>query len=457
MRQCPFANPNFANRPAIRSATETFSYSQINQKISQAAQAFISRGLKSGSRIGLLANNSVSAAVIFFAAQRVGLSVVPLNLRLRPEDWARQLQSCGVKLAIVEEKFPALAGIEVLPEAEFFEGPAYSGVDLDPSREGVVVFTSGSNGAPKGAALSIAALYASAEASNERSGFSATDSWLASIPFYHVGGLGILYRAALVGGSIALAEEISSLAIERALASLTPTFVSLVPESLDRLLSEDRAAIPNSVRMIVLGGSAASLDLRNKIKARRLSVLFSYGMTETASHIALSSPRQVGSGSGQLLKGVQLKASAEGMLIRGPMLFSGYVKETGVEPRAEWFNTRDLGELDAAGEVVVHGRADRMFISGGENIYPEEIENAATGIPGVRAAAVIAIPSVRWGMRPVLFVEGERRPDEVTAALGRILAKIKVPDRVIVIPQIPKTGIGKVDYRKLAELGIGQQ
>jgi O-succinylbenzoic acid--CoA ligase len=285
-----------------------------------------------------------------------------------------------------------------------------------------VVFTSGSTGGPKAALHSLGNHYYSALGSNENIPLGPGDRWLAPLPFYHVGGLGVLFRCLLSGATIALpgAGEPIGEAVDR----LGATHASLVATQLRRLLRED--SVPGTLRAVLLGGGAMPESLLDDAVEAGLPVHTSYGMTETSSQVTTTpsgASRETLRTSGRALPHRELRISDSGeILVRGRTLFLGYLDGDGLRDptdEAGWFHTGDLGHLDGAGYLTVRGRLDNMFVSGGENVQPEEIEAALKRLPGVEESVVVPVPDTEFGHRPVAFVRvgGETRVEEISRRL----------------------------------------
>jgi O-succinylbenzoic acid--CoA ligase len=230
--------------------------------------------------------------------------------------------------------------------------------------------------------------------------------------------------------------------------------------------------MPETVKVILLGGAQAPKKMVEEIRQFRLPVLTTYGMTESASQITSMSPNDPADKiltSGRPLQYVKLRiVDSEGkdlppyvegdIIVKGETLFKGYLNRDvrGEWYDDQWFATRDKGYLDSDGYLIVTGRADDMFISGGENIYPGEIEVEAASYPYIRDCAVIAVDDREWGKRPVLFVEPAETSgfdkQDMAAYLKMTLPKIKIPDKIISLNRLPRAAIGKIDYAALREL-----
>ncbi|MDX1531445.1 MAG: o-succinylbenzoate--CoA ligase, partial [Rhodothermales bacterium] len=324
---------------------------------------------------------------------------------------------------------PAALLADAPAEAASSEGP------FDAAQPATLVFTSGSTSAPKAALHTAGNHVFSARGSNANLPLGPGDRWLLSLPLYHVGGLAIGFRCFEAGAAVVL--PLPGRSVGETITAYAVTHGSLVPTQLRRLLDEDRA-LP-SLRGLLLGGAAAPAGLVEAAHARGLPVHTTYGSTEMASQVTTTPPGADLAAlrtSGRLRPHRELRIAADGeILVRGATLFAGYVEGEGVRrplDGAGWFHTGDLGRLDGEGFLHVLGRKDNLFVSGGENVQPEEVERALTGIDGVAQAVVVPVADAEWGARPVAFVRPAKgaalEPARLRAALAEHLPRFKIPD-----------------------------
>jgi O-succinylbenzoic acid--CoA ligase len=266
--------------------------------------------------------------------------------------------------------------------------------------------------------------------------------WLAVLPFYHAGGLSLLFRCFLFGGTVVLPEPDDKLGIQA--LSRQVDYVSLVPTQFRRLLDIAPCRQFPRPKAVLLGGAVTPRSLVREGTEAGFRLALTYGSTEMASQICTSppslAPDQLKT-SGQVLPGRELTIDPAGeIFVRGDTLFDGYVTEEGLDrpfSKSGWFATGDLGYLDTAGNLVLTGRRDTMFISGGENLYPEEIEQQMLRLDGIEQALVVPVPDEQYGKRPVAFVQASPKAGsarEWTAALRRTLPGFKIPDHFLSWP-----------------------
>ncbi len=341
--------------------------------------------------------------------------------------------------AFVEELQRAwAAGDAVLPLDPRLPGPARAAVIAaarpdEPVQDGdaLVVATSGTAGEPKLAVLTHDAVAASARATSQRLAVDpVTDRWLACLPLAHVGGLSVVTRALLTGTPCTVHDRFDATAVEAA-ATAGCTLTSLVPVTLGRVDA-------HRFRTILLGGQVPPAE-------RASNVIATYGMTETGSGVVYD---------GEPLDGVALRMDTDGQIhVRAPMLLRAYRDGTDPKDADGWFPTGDVGTLDA-GRLVVHGRASDLIITGGENVWPEEVERALSTHPAVTDVAVIGRPDPEWGQRVVAVVvptDAAAPPslDALRAHAKRTVPAYAAPSALELTAAVPRTPSGKVLRRLL--------
>lgn len=443
---CPVSDAAAISRheTAIVSGDHVMLYFDLDEMAARVARNLRLAGCAPGTRVGLFLETSWQSVAILFGCLRAGVVACPLNTRLPREAVLDQLRQISTRRLVARtraESAPALAEIQIIAPDELLiyrepdddEAPHWL-LRLD--APATILFTSGSSGRPKAVELTVANHYYSARGSNQNLRLASRDCWLLTLPLYHVGGLGILFRCALAGAAIAIPEPDESIA--RAQERYGATHLSVVPTQLYRLANAE--SMPDSfsrVKAILLGGSPVPPALMVEALRRKWPVYPSYGLTEMGSQVctmAPSSPPAKRMTSGRVLAHRELRIAADGeILVRGQTLFNGYVSGSSLDPSRDgqgWFPTGDLGELDAEGYLTVKGRKDNLFISGGENIQPEEIEQWLGSMPEVSDVIVAPLPDREFGARPVAFIRwnGDAVPDaELRTRLERVLPRYKIP------------------------------
>jgi O-succinylbenzoic acid--CoA ligase len=306
-----------------------------------------------------------------------------------------------------------------------------------------ILFTSGTTGAPKAARLARDNLEASAKAALEVLQIDESSRYLCAMPLFHTGGLGIALRCRRAGATMILHERFEAHAVARELRE-GATHVSLVANTLARVLDAGETFPP---AIALVGGGPVPQGLLERARRAGLRVLQTYGLTETASMATCERLEDAdGTTAGPPIPGMQVRVIKGEIEVRGPQVMRGYL---GAEPVNGWFATGDLGELDPRGRLVVHARRTDLIVSGGENVYPAEVEAALLSHPLVREAAVLPAPDERWGQVGIAYVSTTAAESELRAFLNGRLARFKVPARFVVVPELPRTAAGKVDRARL--------
>ncbi len=327
-----------------------------------------------------------------------------------------------------------------------------------PDAATVLLSTSGTTGRPRGAVLTRAALLASARASCANLGWQPDDCWLLAMPMARIGGLSILTRCLAARRPVALAPGFDATQAPQLIESCRATLVSLVPTML-ALLFKHRPdwRPPAFLRAVLVGGAAASPQLLEEAARRRVPVVITYGCTETCSQVvATPYDRRYESaqcGAGRPLPGAEVRVVNHRIEVRGPMRIAGYLGGLPLASEA-WFDTGDLGDFDADGFLHLHGRRADLIVSGGENVYPAEVERVLESCPGVRAAAVFGLDDPTWGQVVAGVLVAPQPPNDelLLDYLEARLASHKRPRRIGFVARLPLTAAGKLDRSALSAL-----
>jgi fatty-acyl-CoA synthase len=485
------------DKPAIHFDDETLSYAAFSTRIAQTARALRSEfGINKGDRVAVLSQNRPDYLVLLYACARLGAVLVPMNWRLAVAEQMYILSDATPKALMLEQAFapvlPALAerllgtrvvGLDFTPERgmtfDVLLASDHSndlGGNADLSCPLLIVYTSGTTGRPKGAVLRQDALLWNGVMSQHMHGLTSDDHVLTVLPLFHVGGLNIQTTPALHhGATVTLHARFSPDATLRAIARDRPTLTVLVPATIQAVTDHPAwaAADLSSLRAVATGSTIVPPLLIDRMTKRGVPVLQVYGSTETCpiaiyTRLGGDLSREGSTGLPGLCceaaivdaGGNEVAAGTPGeIVVRGPNVFTEYwgnPDATRLALQDGWFRTGDIGERDADGYVRVLERKNNLIISGGENVYPAEVERVLMEHPDVVACGVIGRPDPHWDEVPVAFVvkrEGASlNADDLRVHLQAQLARFKVPREIVFVDDLPRTALGKVQHHLLRQI-----
>jgi fatty-acyl-CoA synthase len=489
---------------ALHFAGQAINYQQLWQRVLVATQTLAAHGVLSGQRVAYLGLNDPAMLVLLIALQRLGAICLPLNYRLAPAELTAILQHADASLLVADSAHADIAAT-LLPglhtvSAALFSGDANSTnvvpavapnttPDTSPSAApnlapyttppetppattpALLVYTSGTTGLPKGALHTQAALVANCVISAHAHGLTASDHVLTALPLFHVGGLCIQTLPALfAGATVTLHARFDAAAWLAAVQRQRPSLSLMVPATLRAVLDHPQFGSTNvsSLRMLSAGSSTIPLALITPFHTRGVPVCQIYGATETgpvsiylqAQHALqhTGSAGLAGLGIAVRLVDEQGNGAAVGAVgelwVQGPNVMQQYWRDAD-NPAFQngWFHTGDLAHQDAQGFYTVVGRSKDMIISGGENIYPAELENLLANCPHIADCAVVGQSDARWGEVAVAVIV--RQPhatlteQDVMQLFNGQLARFKHPRRIVFTHSLPKTATGKVQKPQL--------
>jgi len=498
-----------------------FTYGEFAARVDRLANAFTELGLTPGDRVALLAPNTHPFLETVFAANRAGMVVVPLNHRLLPADYRFILRDCEARAAVVDrayaERIESIRGEVPLREAIACgpgEGPGgwrdYESVlagassappdRADPGEDddASINYTSGTTGNPKGVVHTHRILHWHALVLIHHLRIREDDTYLWTLPMFHVNGWGHVYAITGVGGTHVCLREFDSGRVFERIARYGVTYLCGAPTVLKRLLAhagehgvEGGATVPERPLRVATAGSApATSTIRAVEEELGWELIHLYGLTETGPLITTSdSMRRIREGDGRAVKarqGAQVLCTdvrvvdEEGndvprddrtmgeVVVRGNQVMDRYLDRP--EETAEafgrrlpgYFHSGDLATVDEHGMIAVKDRSKDLIISGGENISSIEVEDALEAHPGIQKVAVVGIPSEEWGETPLAVVVRARggeelTPEDVIRFARSRLAGFKCPTAVDFVDDLPETATGKVQKHELRERYWGER
>lgn len=494
-----------ADADAVICQGRTVSYGELDERASRVANGLLHLAVQPGTRVAYLGKNSIVFFELLLGAAKARWALVPLNWRLAPPEIAFVLNDVAPSLLVVEPEFmPVIAGIDGLPRVLVIDcGDAAADFGLwrddqsaaDPMIAGtpgdvaVVMYTSGTTGLPKGVQLSVGNLMAHLHFidSGAFGSWDEGDVQLICLPVFHIGGIDSGLWSFYTGGTVLLLRDAAMPTLLAAFRDHPVSVAGFVPTIMNSFLDQPETAGLDfsTMKLVSYGGSPISEELMERARATfgcRFQQLF--GMTEATGGVAilsdedhLSADRSLLKSCGKPLPNIELQiVDAEGrqqprgtageIVVRGPVVTLGYwqrAEQTAEALRDGWYHTGDVGTIDANGYLFIHDRIKDMIVTGGENVYPTEVENVLMLHEGVKEVAVIGIPDARWGEAvKALVVPAERQVvDEASLmAFARTrLAGFKCPKSIDFVRSLPRNASGKILRREVRKpyWGEGRQ
>ncbi|MGO2262274.1 o-succinylbenzoate--CoA ligase [Halomonas sp.] len=444
---------------ALHSGSVTLTYRMLDRRIAALARQLAQKGVQPGDKLMAPAKGALASLLLAWACLRVGVVFCPLNPAFpgtHQHALAQRLQASRICYTEGEQGDAQVTSSAPAPITLDFseELMTEQAVQLNADQRCNTIFTSGSSGMPKAVLHRLGNHLASARGSATLIPVDQQSGWLLSLPLFHIGGYAIPFRVFLAGGRVILDDGDAPLAAR--LEQQPITHLSLVPTQLWRLLQAGFDPARTQLRELLLGGAAIPAPLVAHMTSLGLAPKVSYGLSEMASQVCTGAPSAPGV-VGKPLPGRDVRIINNEIQVRGDTLFSGYLNNGALDPTLNdegWFATRDKGYFNSAGELVVEGRLDNGFISGGENIQPESIEQRLVDHPSVAQALVVAVPHPEWGERPVAFIDWQAQSGE-DQALARwvreALPGFMVPDAWLAWPSVKGLKPSRTHFAKLAQ------
>lgn len=476
----------------------TLTYAEAGVEVNRMANALLSAGLKAGDRFAYLSKNSIDQVIAYLAASKTGIVPVPLNYRLVPSEWSYIINDAGAKLLIAQKAY--VAGIDTIRGELITVGGCYvldgtangwkdyrtwvdgqsseePDADIDDEHVLYQMYTSGTTGYPKGALLTHRCVITNAFQSNiaMEKRVEPGDRFLVIMPLFHAGATSFVFAAAMGGATMEIHTDfdadkmVDALASNITVANLVPAMIQACLVSVADVAERDYS----NLKAIIYGASAIAEDtLRKALSVFKCDVYQGFGQTESSAVLTFMGPEEhrralherpeLLRSAGRAVAATELRiADAEGntlpagevgeILAKGPQVMQGYwnMPEESSETIVDgWLHTGDVGLLDEEGYLYIKDRVKDMVISGGENIYPREIENVLMDHPFIEDVAVIGVPDEKFGeavMAIVVLANGAQLGvDELIDYSRSRLAGYKIPRRVEFVCELPRNPSGKV-------------
>jgi len=479
------------NRNALVDGERRLSYRQLNRRVNQLAGYLQERGLRRGDRLAILAYNCLEFVEVIFATAKLGLILVPLNWRLAAKELYFILSDSGTDTLFFDAEFTKTVeaiekeGLNIkrkviigerIGEAKAYEEVLVQGSDEEPKTAEevtldtphIIMYTAGTTGLPKGAVLTQGCSFWNAVNLELDMGLNSLDRDLLVLPMFHIGGIGLFTLPIIhVGGTVVIQRSFDAANTLRLLRDERVTLVFAVPAIFLFLIQHPAFSSEafKNVRLVMSGGAPLPVSLVRQYHEAGIVLQQGFGMSEASPSIS-TLPKDLAlkkAGSiGRALFHVEARVVDEDMkdvplneigelVIRGPNVMKEYWKRTEATREAfagGWFHSGDLARMDEDGDIYIVDRKKDMFISGGENVYPAEVENAIFELPQVAETAVIGVRYEKWGEvgRAIVALKPGTvlTEAEILEFLKGRLAKYKVPRGVVFIDQLPRNAAGKV-------------
>ncbi|GAC1619743.1 MAG: fatty acid--CoA ligase [Nevskia sp.] len=490
------------DKPALIDATLTRTFAQLDAISSRIGSRIVAAGIAPGGHLGFFGKNSSRYFELLFGANKAGCALAPFNWRLSVPELVAVIEDCQCRIVFVDREFADTANTVRAQCAQPFEILLFDSTSAEPAPleawlqacdgrdpqqlihprdTAVLIYTSGTTGKPKGVQLTHGGLgyMRLCEHLEPALQWQADDVMLTIMPVFHLVGTGLSVQALYNGSTVSLLPMLEPAKVLKLIERDRPTICALVPTAIQMLLDHADAATTDfsSLRLVMYAGSPISSTLLARaLREMKCQFMQFYGATESSGAISLLRPEQHDLNDEAGLRscgtpmpltevrivdpdGRDVPEGATGeFIVRAPNLFGGYWNQpeaTAAVLKDGWYRTGDAGYRDAAGKLYIVDRVKDMIVSGGENIYSGEVEQALQKHPGVRMSTVIGLPDARWGERVtaiVIAAEGQRpTAEEIIAHCRTLIAGYKVPKEVHFVETLPMTATGKVLKRSVRD------
>lgn len=439
---------------ALITDTERLTWSALYKKAHELASAWAPL-LSRGDRIALYGPSSTAYIIAIHAAQLLELTIVPINIRLSQSEVSAQLKQANVKYVISDRLLDS--NVKRLPFHAPNQAPEILVRHMPKHYIQSMLFTSGTTGQPKAVEQTMLNHFSSAMNAARHIGSFPDDRFLVVTPLFHMSGLAVVYRSVIYGVPLVLEPHFSPNKTITWIKTEAVTHISLVSVMLDRLL--EAGLRRHDLRVVLTGGGPVPLPILTRALDRNLPVMQTYGMTETASQIATLLPedalRKIGS-AGKPIAPTEIRITRHQEIeVKGPTVMNGYFNNpeatTSTFTADGYLKTGDLGRIDSDGYLYVLDRRSDLIISGGENVYPAEVEAALLSISGITEAGVVGRFDPTWGQVPVAFIVSQLEESSVRQQMEQLLAKYKCPVTYVYRDTLPRNANGKLIRRQLKE------
>ena len=399
---------------AVTDGNHSITFKELYDKALSISEHILSLNLN---RVGLYIKNDIASIALINACWLANVEIAMLNTRLTETEMINQMNSINITTILTTQSFH-LSHFNVIHLSELEQYPSHTNDEtFNDERIASIMFTSGTTGPQKQYHKHLKIIM-QVRLVVKSLGYDETTKWLSVLPIYHISGLSVLLRSIIEGFTVRILEKYNTQTMLAIIKAERPTHVSLVPQTLKWLMDAGLSQ-PFSIEKILLGGAKLSSTLIDEALNYHLPIYNSFGMTETCSQFLTATPEMLAQRYdivGKPSENVQVRIkypNSEGhgeLLIKGNNVMNGYLYPTGLSDTFEdgYFKTGDIAEIDEEGFVMIYDRRKDLIISGGENIYPYEIETIAKTHKEINDAVCIAKEDATWGQVPVLYYVSER-------------------------------------------------
>lgn len=450
-------------------------YQELNQKVELAAKHLFENGIRTGDIVPILSDHSSDYIISLLALWIIGAIPAPLNSKLSSVEIENQIIFLKSKYLLqLNSNFKI--SLHSITRLDFnicnnLKNFEYNS-SIKPNQTAIILFTSGSSGKPKAVELTFSSLINSAVIGNKFLNQTNDDTWLASLPFYHIGGFSILFRALMFGAKIVMPKDLKVPSIIQSMNHHKPTLISLVSSQMSEILKSNIQPL-SELRYILLGGGFIDTKLFQEALHKGWKVCKVYGSTETSSFICVLSPEEfkfkpesvgkpIRPNEISILdeKGSELPPNTVGeIVIKSSALMKGYFNDeelTNQKLKDGYYFTSDIGYVDEQGYLYVVNRRNDLIITGGENVNPLEVERAILKFPKVKEVCVFGIDDEKWGQKIVAAIIPMKNQqftlDELKNYLNEKIAVFKIPKEIYFFNELPKTELGKIKREQVKNL-----
>jgi O-succinylbenzoic acid--CoA ligase len=468
---------NFSTKnPAIITTEETTTYYELQELVMETSVSLIDSGIKKGDYVSVISGNNKDFVIVVLALWLIDAIPIPINTRLHIFEIEQLMSISGSKKILIhkslENKFKFSQQL-IFPFPKSRKNNFSINLFNVENKTAVVIFTSGSTGIPKGVMLSFHNLIRSAEIGDNILNQSSDDRWLASLPFYHIGGFSIITRTLLAGASMIIPDSSEFKDIMESINKFKPTLASFVGTQLKKLIDEEITP-QNEFKNILIGGGFVDDELIDTALKKGWKISKVYGSSEVSSFVTALTFKEIKGkikSSGKAIPPNKiliineqqeiLPPNTEGEIaVKSDTVFTGYLNneiETKNKLVEGTYYTGDIGYLDEQGYLFVQARRTDLIVTGGENVNPTEIEKSILQIEYIKDCCVIGIEDKTWGqIVAAAIVSTDRTISEETIQniLRSKLAGYKIPKRILFVDHLPRTSLGKIEKEKIAPLLI---